>query len=180
MVDPRADLGLPRGAARPDSITIRVSGALEPEDHVLIGMMRRNRWRRPIYLACTVTRERLLWVWPYARFEALAMRVVPSQDPSVWDVASFRRNLFEAIHYRDIADSTIAMDSDTQAMAGNYVAALSTLASIQLALGDANACLFTLRFLDRRVPLSRLGQTDEMLTPLRSAARARLAAQTPR
>lgn len=175
-VDRDASLGLPAGWVRPDSIALRLTAETWPEDHVVAEMVRRNRWRRPMYFATTVTRDHTPWLWPCARLEGLAYRIVPSTNMEAWDIEALRRTALEVLRYRDIADSTIAIDSDSQALAGNYVAALGVLAGTQLSHGDARACLATLDFLDRHVPLARLGHSEDPFAPVRAAAHAQLEA----
>jgi transmembrane protein TMEM260 (protein O-mannosyltransferase) len=167
-VEPRAGLGLPAGAAVPDSVVFRPSGELMGSDRVVLDLVRLNRWRRPIHLACTVVRDQVPWLWPYARLDGLAFRVIPSDDPAVWDVDHLRGQLFERVRYRGIADGKVRMDIDSRAMCRNYGFALFQLAAAQLARGQARPALATMQFMEDHVPLGRLGVAAEEIAGLRA------------
>ena len=161
-VEPRAGLGLPAGVAAPDSVIFRPTGEMVGSDRVVLDLVRLNRWRRPIHLACTVVRDHVPWLWPYARLDGLAFRVIPSDDPAVWDVDHLREQLFERVRYRGIADGRVRMDVDSRSLCRNYAFALVQLASAQLARGQARPALATMQFMEAHVPLERLGaKTDE-------------------
>lgn len=121
----------------------------------------------------------LPWIWPYARLDGLAYRVVPSVDPEVWDVEHLRRQLLEKVRYAGLTDTRAPLDADSNALSRNYVAALIQLLQAQLARGEARACLDTLRFFEQRIPLDRYGEAgDQIRTFLQSArmqAESRLA-----
>jgi transmembrane protein TMEM260 (protein O-mannosyltransferase) len=155
-VEPWADLGLPAGVEPPATVSFHVTGDLYGSDRVVLDLFRLTRWGRPVHLACTVVRDGLPWLWPYARLDGLAFRVIPSSDPAVWDVDHLRAQLFEHVRYRGIADSTVRMDVDSRAMCGNYAFALFQLASAQAARGQSREALATMEFLEARVPPGRL------------------------
>jgi hypothetical protein len=169
---------LPPSARAPRELTLHLPGTLYAEDRVVLDLLRLNRWRRPVYLATTVTRDYLQWLWPCARLDGLAWRIVPTTDPNAWDLEHLRRQLTEKVRYSGVADTTIAMDSDTRAMCGNYFYALFTLARAEAQRGDTAACLATLDFLDRHVPLKRTSWTDDPTPELRAAVKAQLPAET--
>lgn len=134
---------------------------------------RTNALLLPAALVWVALRRPTAWLWPYTRLESLAFRVIPTADPGVWDVDMLRRKLTKRTRYSDLADSTIAMNSDDRALAGNYFFVLFTLADAELRRGDPAACLETLQFQEERVPLTRLGQGD-LTEALRAEAHARL------
>jgi hypothetical protein len=141
---------------------------------VVLDLLRRDRWRRPVYLALTVDPSNLSWIWPYVRLEGMALRMVPSTDPAAWDVDRLRRLLFERVRYADLADGRVPMDADTRGLCRNYVAALIQLASAELGRGNPRGCLDALAFLDRRVPPARLGADPALTSPLRRRAESAL------
>ena len=157
VVEPRTGLGLPAGVVPPDSVTFRLQGESYAEDRAVLDILRLTRWRRPMLLATTVSRERLRWIWPYVRLAGMSQRVVPSTDPTVWDLEYMREQLLERTRYTGLADSTIPMDRDTRWLGSNYAAALFQLAAGQLGHGQPREALATLAFLDRHVPLERFG-----------------------
>ncbi len=156
-VEPRTDLGLPGGVAPPDTVRFHPTGPMITQDRVALDILRVVRWRRPIFMACTVAPGSLRWLWPYARLDGLAFRIIPSSDPSVWDVDHLRYQLLERVSYAGLADTTISMDADTRGICGNYLAALAQLASAELQRGRTEDAIATLRLIDRHTPPARLG-----------------------
>jgi hypothetical protein len=168
-VDPHADPGLPAGVTPPDTVRFRLTGTVYGSDRVALDVLRLTRWRRPVYLACTVSPENVSWLWPFARIDGLAFRIIPSADPAVHDVDHLRHQLLERVSYADLADSTIPMDRDSRAMCSNYLAALVQLANLQAGRGRPAEALATLRFADSRVPISRLGMDPNPFAEMRAA-----------
>jgi hypothetical protein len=157
VVESHTDLGLPAGMAPPDTVRFHPTAPLFAQDRVALDILRLVRWRRPIFMACTVASSSLPWLWPYARLDGLAFRIVPSTDPSVWDVDHLRHQLLERVSYAGIADTTVTMDADTRKICSNYLAALAQLASAELQRGRTDDAIATLRFIDRHTPPARLG-----------------------
>ncbi|MGE5176792.1 MAG: protein O-mannosyl-transferase family [Hyphomicrobiales bacterium] len=157
VVEARSGLGLPPGVVPPDTVRFHPEGILFGQDRVILDLLRRLRWRRPVYLACTVVPKNLAWLWPFARLDGLAFRVVPSADPGVWDVDHLRRQLFEHMRYTDLDDTTVSMDRVSYLLASNYIAALVQLADAQVERGRVEEARETLGYLRRRVPPERFG-----------------------
>jgi hypothetical protein len=166
VVEPRTGLGLPAGMDPPDTVTFHPTGTLYGEDRVVLDILRLTRWKRPLYLAVTVSPDRLAWLWPFTRYDGLAQRVIPSDDPAVWDVDHLRRQLFERVSYAGIADTTVAMDRDTRAICSNYLAALIQLARAEMLRGRAEDAVATLRFIERHTPPARLGWSGDQMAQL--------------
>jgi hypothetical protein len=175
VVEPRTGLGLPAGADPPDMVRFQPTGLLYGEDRVVLDILRLTRWKRPLHLACTVSPDHLAWLRPFTRIDGLAQRVIPSDDPAVWDVDHLRRQLFERVSYDGIADTTVTMDGDTRAMCANYLAALIQLAMVELRVGRGDDALATLRFIDRHTPPARLGWTEGQMAEIRTRIEAEAA-----
>ena len=176
VVEPRAGLGLPPSTVAPASITFSPPDTLYGEDQVVLDLFRLTRWQRPIYLAVTVTPDHLAWLWPYARLDGLAYRVIPSTDREVWDLDHLRTQLFERVSYADLADTTVAL-GDMRPLFRNYSAALLQLAYNQAGTGRLREAEDTLRFLEAHVPPERVGGGREEVDALRArlqAGRAKL------
>jgi hypothetical protein len=175
-LDAAARAMLPPTISPPDSLLIRLSGLLLGQDFVVLDLLRLAGWRRPLYVACTVSQENLAWLRPYLWLDGLAFRFVPSADPAVRDIEHLRRQLLEKMRYAGVADTTIAMDPTSRAMCGNYLFAFVHLAQAQLEDGDAKKCLATLDFAEARVPPARLGMAPDILVALRARAESRASA----
>ena len=157
VLESHADLGLPAGVAPPDTVRFHPEGPLLAQDRVALDILRLVRWRRPIFMACTVAPGSLRWLWPYARLDGLAFRIIPSSDSSAWDVDHLRHQLLERTSYAGLADSSVSMDADSRGICGNYLAALAELTSAELRRGRVESAVATLRFMDRHTPPARLG-----------------------
>ncbi len=179
LVEPRSGLGLPASVAPPDSVTFRLSGLLLAQDRVVLDILRLTRWRRPVFLAITVTPDQLAWIRPYARLDGLAQRVIPSDDPAVWDLEHLREQLLVRMRYVGLADSTVTMDADARALYTNYAGALFQLAVAQNQRGQRQEALATLRFLDERVPLARLGVAGDDVADFRAQIEAEARRASP-
>jgi hypothetical protein len=171
-VEPHAGLGLPAGVTPPDSVLFRPTGTLYADDRVVLGILRLTHWRRPLDVACTVSPDRLSWLWPFARLDGLAYRVIPSDDPAVHDVDHLRRQLLERLSYAGVADTTVTLDNDSRAMCSDYMAVLVQLAMAQLKARHPRDALATLQFMDRRTPPARLMGDDRALAALRAQVAA--------
>jgi hypothetical protein len=177
VVEPRTALGLPAGAVAPEAVTFSPPDTLYGEDQVVLDLLRLTRWRRPIYLAVTVTPDHVAWLWPYARLDGLAYRVIPSTDRAVWDLDHLRTQLFERVSYADIADTTVTLGADMRPLFRNYLSALLQLAYNQLGTGRVREAQDTLRFLEAHVPPERVGGGREDVDAFRTqlvAAQAKL------
>jgi hypothetical protein len=171
-----ARAGLPPTAVPPDSLILRLSGQFLTQDFVVLDLLRSVGWERPVYVACTVSPENLVWLRPYLRLDGLAYRVVPSADPAVHDIEHLRHQLLERIRYAGIADTTVALDPVSRAMCGNYLAVLVSLARAQQEGGDAKGALATLRFAQTHAPPARLGLDELPWRDLLRQAESRAAA----
>jgi hypothetical protein len=172
VVEPRTGLGLPPGVTPPDTVRFHPTGILLGQDRVALDIVRLTRWKRPLHMACTVSPENLSWLRPFARLDGLALRIVPSDDPSVWDVEHLRRQLIERVSYRDIGDPDVPMDRDSRMLCTNHLAALMQLAMAQVERGQAQDALATLRFIDAYTPLARLGMAAGPFAAMRAQIEA--------
>ena len=167
---------MPAAFAAPESLSLRLSGSLLPQDFVVADLLRNASALRPICVACTVARYQLPWLRPYLRPAGLLERVVPSADPAARDLKQLRLQLIERVSYAGVADRSITMDPTSQAMSRNYFSALESLAKAQLEEGDAPGCLETLRFAEVKCPPARLGLEPNALASMRQQADSTLGA----
>ena len=171
---------LPSAATAPDSLTVQLSGLVLRQDFVVLDLLRSTEGRRPVYVACTVSPNNLVWLRSCLRYEGLAYRVAPAADSAALDIEQLRRRLLEQMGYTGVADTTIPMDPTSRAMCGNYLSSLLYLARVQLENGDTNGCLTTLRFAEERVPPERIGMGQKAVAGLRTQAESALRAAPAR
>ncbi len=167
-VEPGPGSALPPGMAAADSITLRLPSMMVASDRAVLDLLLQLRWQRPVHVAVTVPPDRMPWLWPYVRISGLTFAMVPSADSSALDLERLRRTVTERLHCADLADTTIVLDRDSLPMVSNYLAAFVQLAEAQLARGDPEGGLETLRLLEARVPPRRLGLEPDLLVPLRA------------
>jgi hypothetical protein len=178
-VEPAPDTGLPEGAALPDSLALRVKDTLFGQDRVVLDLVQLVRWRRPIFLACTVSPDNLAWIRPLARLDGLAYRIVPSEDPRAWDVDHARRQM-ERVSYAGFADRSVSIDITTSLLMQNYVSALLQIAGAEVGLGHLDHAREVLALLDRRIPRDRLGQAAGQFAEMRAGVEAEIARRSAR
>jgi hypothetical protein len=119
-----------------------------------------------------VTPDHVPWLWPFARIDGLAFRIIPSEDPKVADIDHLRSQLFERMRYAALADTSAPLDPDSRILCRNYAAALLQLVAAQAGRGQAREALASLRFLDERVSPARLGMDVSQYAPLRARLEA--------
>ncbi len=179
VVDPRTGLGLPAGVAPPDTVRFHPVGDLLGQDRVALDILRLNRWRRPVLMACTVAPDNLPWLHPFARLDGLAWRVVPTDDPTIWDVDHFRAQLLTRVRYAGLADTTIRLDETSRLMGSNYAAALFQLALAELHRGRLDLARSTLSFMEAHTPPARIGMDPAWIGSLHSDIEAKEAQAGP-
>ncbi len=179
-VDRGAELGLPHGHAAPDSVRFTVKAPIYGEDRVVLDLLRITRWGRPLFLATTVTRDHVPWLWPYTRLDGLAFRVIPTDDPSVWDVDHFRTQLRERVRFAGLARETRRPDDVTSGLWRNYVAAYIQLAMAQIQRRDGAGALETLRVLEEVVDPLHLGLSAAEWEPIRNSIQSGAKSVAPR
>jgi len=173
-----APVGLGPGRVPPAALTLHASGTLFGHDVATMEILRLSCARRPVCVACTVSPQLLTWLWPYLRLEGMAYTMVPTSDPTVFDLARLRHVLLEQVSYVGVADTTLAMDEASRSMGGNYLAVLLQLAQAQRERGDAAGARATLRFAEARVPPARVGFDAAEWRRMRAPFEAPVAAVT--
>ncbi len=151
-------------ATLPDTFAMTVppsipEGPLLVGDQVLVRMIERNRWRRPIYFTIPPN-----WLMSYSRMEGIVWLLVP-QDPPIINIDLLRENLLEKYSIRGYADVTPPISVYTKGNGNNLQIAFYYLASGEAALGDSTACRETAEMLEELVPLDRI----EPQSPVREA-----------
>ena len=138
-------------AALPDTLAIAVppsipEGPLLVGDQVLVRMIERNKWRRPIYFTIPPG-----WLQDHLRLEGIAWLLVP-QEKAVTNVDLLRNNLREKYVIRGYADASPPISVYTKGNGNNLQIAFYYLASYEAALGDTTAACETVEMLRELVP----------------------------
>lgn len=151
---------LPEDLALPDSITVTAQPTIgnayvRGQDLVLLQILHKNRWRRPLCFSTTVSEQNLAWLLPYRRLDGLFWRIVPYADPPP-NAAVLRRNLRETYVYRGYGDATLPLDEVSRHLGRNYYAPFLTLAQAEFAGGDPDGCRATRTLLLEVLPPARI------------------------
>ena len=125
-------------------------------------------WRRPETSDGAAWPANVPWLWPFARLDGLAFRIIPSDDPAVHDVEHLRRQLLERVSYAGVADTTVTMDRDSRTMCSSYLYALVQLAFAEKQAGRTDEALATLRCIEGHMPLARLSWGESQLDAVRA------------
>ncbi|NKB65997.1 MAG: DUF2723 domain-containing protein [Candidatus Latescibacteria bacterium] len=107
---------------------------LRVQDQMIIGILRWNEWRRPVYFAITVAASNRVNLEPYLRMEGMVLKLVRERDLGP-DTEELARHLFEVYQFRSIDDSTVFKDDNTERLLGNYNACLIQLADLYQSQG---------------------------------------------
>ncbi len=139
-------------ATLPDSFAIAVppsrsGGVLLVGDQVLVRMIEKNRWRRPIYFTIPPGCLR-----DYLRMEGLVWLLVP-QYSTVLNADLLRDNLLERYSIRGYSDVSPPVSIYTKGNGMNLQIAFYYLAAYEAERGDTTACRETAEMLNELLPL---------------------------
>ena len=156
---PAEAFALPSTTVLPDSIAVlptpRFGPRMLPADWVLLDIVGRNAWRRPLTIAITAGDDGLGWLRPYARLDGLFWRIVPVVDPPVnRDV--LRANVIDRPAYRGYDDRSIRLDDVTRIMGAQSYIAAGVLLEADRAAGDILGCREAATRLVAKMPPDRL------------------------
>jgi hypothetical protein len=156
---PAEAFALPSTTVLPDSIAVlptpRFGPRMLPADWVLLDIVGRNAWRRPLTIAITAGDDGLGWLRPYARLDGLFWRIVPVVDPPVnRDV--LRANVIDRPAYRGYDDRSIRLDDVARIMGAQAYVAAGLLLEADRAAGDIVACRSAAARLVAKMPPDRL------------------------
>ena len=107
---------------------------LRVQDQMVIGILRWNEWRRPIYFAITVAASNRVNLEPYLRMEGMVLKLVQERDLGP-DPDELARHLYEVYQFRSIDDPQVFKDDNTERLLGNYNACLIQLADLYQSQG---------------------------------------------
>ncbi len=157
-----ADFRLAEGVSLPDSMRLELGPTIADKyimasDQLLLGLIRNNQWRRPIYLAAT---GNIPWLKSYLQFEGLAHRLTPVVDPPI-NRALLAENLLDKYLYRGFADDCVFIDPATRMMDVNYLVSFMMLAQAAYSAGDGTQLDLVKSRMAEVMPLERLEPLPE-------------------
>jgi len=143
------------------------------QDQVLLHMIERNRWRRPVYFSVGGSGRIPAWIQEHLRFEGLVWKMLPIKNPGI-DRDIMRENLLDTYTYRGFADTGVIIDETTRMTGMNYISAFFQLAVSYLEAGDTVRLKETVDTMYRMIPPDRLQplppQMEQALAQLREQA----------
>jgi tetratricopeptide (TPR) repeat protein len=120
---------------------------------MIIRIIDRNAWKRPIYFAITVSSENQIGLEPYLSTEGMAYRLVKTKGRRQISVERCRRNLYEVYRYRGIKDPEVYKDEYATALLGNYRTAFFLLAYAYMQGGAFDQAMDTMQRGDEVIEL---------------------------
>jgi hypothetical protein len=165
--------GLPDSIALPRSITVHVAPTMAGkyvllQDLVLLQILRRGQWHRPLCFSVTAQQPGLPGLAPYARLDGIFWRIVPHAEPPA-NLAVLRENLLETYRYRGYADPSTPLDEVSRMLGVNYYAPLVALARAEAARGRSGQCRQWRDAVLRALPLSRLEPDRDLRQEIEAA-----------
>jgi hypothetical protein len=142
-------------AALPDTLSIAVppsipEGPLFVGHQVLVRMIQRNQWKRPIYFTIPPG-----WLMDHLRMEGIVWLLVP-QEKAVTNVDLLRENLRGRYLIRGYDDLSPPISVYTKGNGQNLQISFYYLASYEAALGDTTACCETVEMMRELLPFDRI------------------------
>jgi hypothetical protein len=163
-----SDFLLPDTLSLPDSIRLSVRPAfadsfLLAQEWLLLNIIIENNWQRPMYFAATVSPQYLQWLSPYLRFEGMAQRLMPLQNPPL-NKDILRANLMQKYSYRGYASGQTQIEDVSRMMAFNLYSCFMQLAAAEMTDGNDSGCLAAKEKMLKMLPLERLGPLPDELS----------------
>ncbi|KPL19182.1 MAG: hypothetical protein AMJ92_04770 [candidate division Zixibacteria bacterium SM23_81] len=109
------------------SFLLKKDQILRIQDRALLNIIRANRWKRPIYLAITVSPENKLGLDKHLKMESMVLRLVKEEAANQIDLERSRDLVLNHHTFRGLNDETIFKDDNTKKLLSNYAAVFSAI-----------------------------------------------------
>ncbi len=128
---------------------------LQVQDHLILDILKTNRWLRPVYFANTVSSQSQLNLQDYFRTEGKAYRVVPKNfgagPEGHLDIDIFTDRL-EKFQFREWNNPDVYFDENIRRMLSNYRFNFMSLAMKYREVGKVDSAQYWLKWGEERVP----------------------------
>jgi hypothetical protein len=138
------------------------------QDQMIVKILGRNAWRRPLCFSTLLPENSINWLKPYLRLDGLYWRLVPSQVEAA-KITQLKENLLGRFSYRGYAERSIPKEPPSEWIAWNLTSAFLSLASMQNSFGDTSGCRNTVDQLRLLLPPAALSTPAELSAAIGSA-----------
>ncbi|MEJ2627019.1 MAG: DUF2723 domain-containing protein, partial [bacterium] len=117
---------------------------LRVQDIMILRILEKVNWKRPVYFAVTVARDNLLGLERYLRMDGLAYKVVPFSRRAEIKPEILSQNLLNKFKYRNLNNPDVYYNDDTINLLQNYRSAFIQLTYAYLSDDNKEQAIKTL------------------------------------
>lgn len=142
--------------------TINAGGGsgLRVQDLMVLRILEKTQWKRPVYFAVTVSHDNMIGLDSYFRMDGLAFKVLPYQVTEN-DAAVLERNLLEKFQYRNLNNEDIYYNHNILKLLQNYRSAFIQLTSQYIQENKPVKAEMILEQMEMRMPEKIIPYSDE-------------------
>jgi len=141
---------------------------LRIQDLMVLRILDKVNWKRPVYFAVTVARSNLLGLERFLRMDGLAYKVVPFSRRNNINPEFLSKNLLDKFQYRNLNNPDVYYNDDTINLLQNYRSAFIQLGYSYISDGKNEQAKETLERMSRVLPAKVIPYTHKALA-LRAA-----------
>lgn len=135
---------------------------LRVQDLMVLRILEKVKWKRPVYFAVTVAAENLLGMHRFLRMDGLAYKIVPFVRRHKIRTNILGKNMFEKFQYRNLNNPDVYYNVDTINLLQNYRSAFIQLTNGYLSNGEEDKASKTLDEMSERIPAEIIPYTHQM------------------
>lgn len=127
---------------------------LRVQDYMIEHIIRENKWRRPIYIAMTVSPENKIGLEPYLRIDGLALKLVPfeTQGYKYLSVDRLTNNILGKFKYRGLNNPEIYYNKQKKDLLQNVRLTFITAANFYMSNNMPEEAVQILDDMQERIP----------------------------
>ena len=124
---------------------------LRVQDWMLLNILSTNKWKRPIYIAVTVSDDNKVGLDKYLRMDGMAFKIVPHEGQDI-SASNLNKNLLGKFKFRNLNNPDVYLDEKTTSLLINYRSAFLRLADKYRTRKDNDLVLATLDKMEYYMP----------------------------
>ncbi len=136
---------------------------LRVQDIMVLRILEKVNWKRPVYFAVTVARENLLGLHRFLRMDGLAYKIVPFTRRSEIEPGVLSKSLFNKFQFRNLNNPNVYYSDDTIDLLQNYRSAFIQLTYSYVANDNNDKAIKTLESMSRFLPAKVIPYTHKAL-----------------
>ena len=148
-------------------ISFKGMNAIYKNDMMVLEMLSKADWNRPIYLSISLGADILSFLHDHLVLEGLAYRVSPTTTSKRVDVERLYDNIMHRFRYGGLNTKGIYVDEDVKHLAYTHQIAMSILIDSLLQQGDTERALNVCHKWQQEMPQSNVPYTEEALSMAR-------------